>query len=105
MSTLTRVNIKMHIRNENDLRPSTLSFSYRFRNVLHPRSTLNDFDKQLLPWLQDSRHASLFRLQVRDQLIVAVDQLAIHFHKQKYISNRKYKGVFFFFLNAAASTV
>ena len=37
-STITRVNVKTHIRNEKDLRSH-----YRFQNVLHPRSTLQLF--------------------------------------------------------------
>ena len=76
-STLTRVNVKMHSPNENDLRPD-----YRFHIVfgmfcIHVPHW-NYFDKQLLSWLRNSA-TPLFRLQACDQLIFTVDQLVNHF--------------------------
>ena len=52
-STLTRVNVKTHMRNENDLRPH-YRFHIVFRMFCIHVPHWNNFDKQLLSWLRYS---------------------------------------------------
>ena len=76
-STLNRVNVKTHMRNENDLRPH-YRFHIVFRMFCIHVPHRNYFDKQLLSWLRysakplclDYRRAIRWYLQLISWLII-----------------------------------